>query len=162
VFIFKASLLENITLGREDISQEKVYEASRYLNIEEIIKALPNGYETELTTEGSNLSLGQKQLISFVRALVFEPKILLLDEATSSVDTNTERLIQEGIEKLMKGRTSIVIAHRLSTIVNSDRIFVIDKGRIAEEGNHEDLIKRKGMYYDLYTTQFAENNLNGI
>ena len=162
VFIFKATLLENITLGREDISQERVHEASRYLNVEEIIKTLPNGYETELTTEGSNLSLGQKQLISFVRALVFEPKILLLDEATSSVDTNTEKLIQEGIEKLMKGRTSIVIAHRLSTIVNSDRIFVIDKGRIAEEGNHEELIKKKGMYYDLYTTQFAENNLNGI
>jgi ATP-binding cassette, subfamily B, multidrug efflux pump len=161
VFIFKSTLLENITLGREDITCEKVYEASRYLNVEEIIKALPNGYDTELTTEGSNLSLGQKQLISFVRALVFEPKILLLDEATSSVDTNTERLIQEGIEKLMKGRTSIVIAHRLSTIVNSDRIFVIDKGKIVEEGNHEVLIKKKGMYYELYTTQFSENNILG-
>lgn len=156
VFIFKGTVLENITLGREDISEEKVIEASKYLNAHDFITNLSSGYQTELNTEGSNLSLGQKQLISFVRALVFNPKILLLDEATSSVDTTTERIIQEGIEKLMKGRTSIVIAHRLSTIIKSDRIFVIKNGKIVEEGNHRELIEKKSFYYDLYTTQFGE------
>jgi len=157
VFIFKGTVLENITLGREDISEQMVIEAARYLNAHDFISNLSYGYKTELNTEGSNLSLGQKQLISFVRALVFNPKILLLDEATSSVDTATERIIQEGIEKLMKGRTSIVIAHRLSTIIKSDRIFVIKNGKIVEEGNHKELIERKGIYCDLYTTQFGEN-----
>lgn len=156
VFIFKGTVLENITLGREDISEEMVTEAAKYLNAHDFIANLSHGYKTELNTEGSNLSLGQKQLISFVRALVFNPKILLLDEATSSVDTTTERIIQEGIEKLMKGRTSIVIAHRLSTIIKSDRIFVIKNGKIVEEGNHKDLIEKKGFYWDLYTTQFGE------
>lgn len=157
VFIFKGTLLENITLGREDIPKDKVYEAAKYLNVHDFIMSLPNGYDTELTTEGSNLSLGQRQLISFVRALVYEPKILLLDEATASVDTNTERLIQEGIEKLMKGRTSIAIAHRLSTIIGSDRIFVLSAGKIVEEGNHETLINKRGLYYELYTTQFSDD-----
>jgi ATP-binding cassette subfamily B multidrug efflux pump len=156
VFIFKGTVLENITLGREDISEEKVIDAAKYLNAHDFITNLSSGYQTELNTEGSNLSLGQKQLISFVRALVFNPKILLLDEATSSVDTTTERIIQEGIEKLMKDRTSIVIAHRLSTIIKSDRIFVIKNGKIIEEGNHKDLIEKKGFYWDLYTTQFGE------
>jgi len=159
VFIFKGTLMENITLGRDNISEEKVYEAAKYLNAHEFIMSLPKGYDTELTTEGTNLSLGQRQLISFVRALVYEPKILLLDEATSSVDTNTERLIQEGIEKLMTGRTSIAIAHRLSTIINSDRIFVINAGKIVEEGNHETLINKKGLYYELYVTQFSNEEL---
>ena len=152
--------MENLTLGRKDIQQEKVYEASKYLNAHDFIMSLPNGYSTELTTEGTNLSLGQKQLISFVRALVYDPKILLLDEATSSVDTNTERLIQEGIEKIMKGRTSIAIAHRLSTIIGSDRIFVVDMGKIVEEGNHEKLINKRGLYYELYTTQFSEESVS--
>jgi ATP-binding cassette subfamily B protein len=156
VFIFKGTVLENITLGRDDISEQMVIEAAKYLNAHDFISNLSHGYQTELNTEGSNLSLGQKQLISFVRALVFNPKILLLDEATSSVDTTTERIIQEGIEKLMKGRTSIVIAHRLSTIIKSDRIFVIKNGKIVEEGNHKDLITKKGFYWDLYTTQFGE------
>jgi ATP-binding cassette subfamily B protein len=156
VFIFKGTVLENITLGRDDISEQMVTEAAKYLNAHDFISNLSHGYQTELNTEGSNLSLGQKQLISFVRALVFNPKILLLDEATSSVDTTTERIIQEGIEKLMKGRTSIVIAHRLSTIIKSDRIFVIKNGKIVEEGNHKDLITKKGFYWDLYTTQFGE------
>lgn len=160
VFIFKGTLMENITLGRTDIPRESVYEASKYLNAHNFIISLPNGYDTELSTEGANLSLGQKQLISFIRALVYNPKILLLDEATSSVDTNTERLIQEGIEKIMKGRTSIAIAHRLSTIISSDRIFVINRGKILEEGNHEELINKRGLYYELYTTQFIEEITN--
>jgi ATP-binding cassette subfamily B protein len=159
VFIFKGTLMENVTLGRDNISKEKVYEAAKYLNAHEFIMSLPKGYDTELTTEGTNLSLGQRQLISFVRALVYEPKILLLDEATSSVDTNTEKLIQEGIEKLMRGRTSIAIAHRLSTIIHSDRIFVINTGKIVEEGNHETLINKKGLYYELYVTQFSNEEL---
>jgi ATP-binding cassette subfamily B protein len=152
--------LENITLGRTDIPIENVYKAAKYLNAHDFIMSLPNGYDTELTSEGSNLSLGQKQLISFVRALVYNPKILLLDEATSSVDTNTESLIQEGIEKIMKGRTSIAIAHRLSTIIGCDRIFVLDRGKIIEEGNHEELINKRGFYYELYTTQFNEELIN--
>lgn len=160
VFIFKGTLMENITLGRTDIPKEKVYEAAKYLNAHDFIMSLPEGYDTELTPEGSNLSLGQKQLISFIRALVYDPKILLLDEATSSVDTNTERLIQEGIEKIMKGRTSIAIAHRLSTIIGCDRIFVLDRGKIIEEGNHEELINKRGFYYELYTTQFNEELIN--
>ncbi len=160
VFIFKGTLLENITLGRTDIPIENVYKAAKYLNAHDFIMSLPNGYDTELTSEGSNLSLGQKQLISFVRALVYDPKILLLDEATSSVDTNTESLIQEGIEKIMKGRTSIAIAHRLSTIIGCDRIFVLDRGKIIEEGNHEELINKRGFYYELYTTQFNEELIN--
>lgn len=160
VFIFKGTLLENITLGRTDIPIENVYKAAKYLNAHDFIMSLPNGYDTELTSEGSNLSLGQKQLISFVRALVYNPKILLLDEATSSVDTNTESLIQEGIEKIMKGRTSIAIAHRLSTIIGCDRIFVLDRGKIIEEGNHEELINKRGFYYELYTTQFNEELIN--
>jgi len=160
VFIFKGTLLENITLGRTDIPIENVYKAAKYLNAHDFIMSLPNGYDTELTSEGSNLSLGQKQLISFVRALVYNPKILLLDEATSSVDTNTESLIQEGIEKIMKRRTSIAIAHRLSTIIGCDRIFVLDRGKIIEEGNHEELINKRGFYYELYTTQFNEELIN--
>jgi ATP-binding cassette, subfamily B, multidrug efflux pump len=155
VFIFKGSVRENITLG-QDIPIEKIIKASKYLNAHSFITALPKGYDTMLSSEGSNLSHGQKQLISFIRALVHNPRILLLDEATSSVDTYTEKLIQEGINKLMQGRTSIAIAHRLSTITSCDKIFVIDKGKIIEQGNHEELLAKKGFYYDLYTTQFQD------
>jgi len=158
VFIFKDTIRNNITLGRKDISEERIIEASKYLNAYDFIIKQPKAYDTELTVEGSNLSHGQKQLIAFVRTLVHDPKILLLDEATSSVDTQTEKLIQQGIEKLMQGRTSIAIAHRLSTIINSDRIFVIDHGHIIEEGNHQKLLEKKGFYYQLYTTQFSQNN----
>ncbi|MCE5224115.1 ABC transporter ATP-binding protein/permease [bacterium] len=156
VFIFKGTVLENITLGRTDISEDEIINAAKYLNAHDFILQLPRGYRTEINTEGSNLSLGQKQLISFIRALVIKPKILLLDEATSSVDTQTERLIQEGIEKLMQGRTSIAIAHRLSTIIHSDRIIVLKDGNIIEEGSHDQLIDLHGFYWKLYTTQFSK------
>lgn len=156
VFIFKGTVMDNITLGRTDISSEEIVEAAKFLNAHDFIMQLPKGYKTEINTEGSNLSLGQKQLISFIRALVIKPKILLLDEATSSVDTHTERLIQEGIEKLMQGRTSIAIAHRLSTIIHSDRIIVLKEGNIIEDGTHHDLIALRGFYWKLYTTQFSK------
>lgn len=157
VFIFKETIRNNITLGNPSISDETIVKAAQYLNAYDFIMNQSKGFETELSVEGSNLSHGQKQLIAFVRTLVYNPKILLLDEATSSVDTQTEKLIQQGIEKLMQGRTSIVIAHRLSTIINSDRIFVIQKGALAEVGNHSELLRKKGLYYQLYTTQFAQN-----
>lgn len=157
VFIFKETIRNNITLGNPNISDESIVKAAQYLNAYDFIMNQSKGFETELSVEGSNLSHGQKQLIAFVRTLVYNPKILLLDEATSSVDTQTEKLIQQGIEKLMQGRTSIVIAHRLSTIINSDRIFVIQKGALAEVGSHSELLNKKGLYYQLYTTQFAQN-----
>jgi ABC-type multidrug transport system fused ATPase/permease subunit len=156
VFIFKGTVIENVTMG-QDIPEEKIIEASKYLNAHPFISALPKGYHTQLSSEVSNLSHGQKQLISFIRALVHNPRILLLDEATSSVDTYTEKLIQEGINKLMQGRTSIAIAHRLSTITSCDQIYVIDQGKIIENGNHDELLAKKGFYYDLYTTQFQDN-----
>lgn len=156
VFIFKDTIRNNITMGSKDISDEAIMKAAKYLNAWNFIMDQPQGLDSELTVEGSNLSHGQKQLLTFVRTLVHDPKILLLDEATSSVDTQTERLIQQGIEKLMKGRTSIVIAHRLSTIINSDRIFVIEKGALAETGSHQDLLKKRGLYYQLYSIQFAQ------
>jgi ATP-binding cassette subfamily B protein len=117
---------------------------------------LPNGYDTELSTEGKNISVGERQLVSFARALVYNPKILILDEATASIDTNTEEIIENGIKKLMKDRTSIVIAHRLSTIRNADMIYVINKGKIVESGTHRQLMLGKGLYYELYTTQFKK------
>jgi len=157
VFIYKETIRNNITLGNPKISDETIVKAAQYLNAYEFIMNQSKGFDTELSVEGSNLSHGQKQLIAFVRTLVHNPKILLLDEATSSVDTQTEKLIQQGIEKLMQGRTSIVIAHRLSTIINSDRIFVIQKGALAEVGSHSELLNKKGLYYQLYTTQFAQN-----
>jgi ATP-binding cassette, subfamily B, multidrug efflux pump len=157
VFIFKETIRNNITLGNPNITDETIVNAAQYLNAYDFIMNQSKGFDTELSVEGSNLSHGQKQLIAFVRTLVYNPKILLLDEATSSVDTQTEKLIQQGIEKLMQGRTSIVIAHRLSTIINSDRIFVIQKGALAEIGSHSELLNKKGLYYQLYTTQFAQN-----
>ncbi len=117
---------------------------------------LPRGYDTELTTEGKNISQGERQLISFTRALVYNPRILLLDEATASIDTNTEEIIEKGLKKLMEGRTSIVTAHRLSTIKNADLIYVINNGEIVEQGTHSELMRNKKLYYELYTMQFAE------
>ncbi len=156
VFIFKDTIRNNITMGNKDISDEAIIKAAKHLNAWDFILNQPRGLDSELTVEGTNLSHGQKQLLTFVRTLVHNPKILLLDEATSSVDTQTEKLIQQGIEKLMHGRTSIVIAHRLSTIINSDRIFVIEKGVLAETGSHHELLKKRGLYYQLYSIQFAQ------
>ncbi|PIX29478.1 MAG: antibiotic ABC transporter ATP-binding protein, partial [Caldiserica bacterium CG_4_8_14_3_um_filter_35_18] len=134
IFIFKGSVRDNIALGREDFTEEKIINAAKEIGVHDFIMKLPNGYDTELSTEGKNISVGERQLVSFARALVYNPKILILDEATASIDTNTEEIIENGIKKLMKDRTSIVIAHRLSTIRNADMIYVINKGKIVESG----------------------------
>jgi ATP-binding cassette subfamily B protein len=158
VFLFYGSVLENIRLMDESISKEKVIEASKVLGAHPFIEKLPGGYDYVLTERGGNLSVGQRQLISFVRALVFDPDILILDEATSSIDTETEAVIQYAIEKLIEKRTSLIIAHRLSTIVHADYIMVLDKGQIVEFGHHDELItKENGLYKKLYEIQFVES-----
>jgi len=155
IFIFKGTVSDNITLGKE-FSDEEVIAAAKKIGVHDFIMRLPQGYDTELLTEGKNISLGERQLISFARALVFNPRILILDEATASIDSQTEALIEKGIKELLKGRTSIVIAHRLSTIRNANTIVVLNKGRIVETGTHEELMQTKGLYYEFYTTQFSE------
>jgi len=156
VFIFKGTVRDNITLGDRDITEEQLIAAAKKIGVHDFIMKFANGYDTELSTEGGNISQGEQQLISFTRALVYNPRILLLDEATASIDTATEELIERGIKEIMKGRTSIVIAHRLSTIINSDRIYVINRGIVAEQGTHQELMKQKGLYFELYTTQFEK------
>lgn len=155
-FLFSGTVLENIRYGRLEATKEEVIEAAKAVHAHDFIMQLEKGYETELSERGSQLSIGQRQLLAFARTMVSNPRILILDEATSSIDTHTEQLVQQGIETLLKGRTSFVIAHRLSTIRKADRIFVIDKGNIAEAGNHEELMKQKGAYYQLYMSQFQE------
>lgn len=149
-FLFSGTIRENIRYGRLDATDEEIEAAARAVNAHDFIMKLEKGYETELSERGGGLSVGQKQLLAFARTMVSDPKILILDEATSSIDTKTELLVQEGIEHLLAGRTSFVIAHRLSTIRKADRIFVVDDGKILEEGNAEELMARKGLYYQLY------------
>jgi len=156
VLLFSGDILTNITLGNGEIPIEKVIEASKLIGADKFIEKLPNGYFEVVQERGANLSVGEKQLISFVRALVYEPKILILDEATSSVDVETERIIQGAIEKLLENRTAIIIAHRLSTIQNSDKIIVLHKGEVREIGTHEELLALKGIYYRLYQLQYKE------
>jgi ATP-binding cassette subfamily B protein len=151
VFLFSGSVFENITLRNKDISLEQVQRVTRMLGIHDFIMQLPGGYDFNVMERGNTLSQGQKQLVSFARALLYDPAILVLDEATSSIDSESEQLIQHAIDTLIKGRTSIVIAHRLSTIRKADEIIVMDKGRIIERGNHRSLIAAKGEYYKLYT-----------
>ncbi|MBE6054550.1 MAG: ABC transporter ATP-binding protein [Clostridium sartagoforme] len=153
-FLFSTSIMENIRYGRLDATDEEVIAAAKAVNAHKFIMALEDGYETEVNERGSRLSLGQRQLVSFARALLSNPRILILDEATSNIDTQTEKLVQEGIEKLLYGRTSFVVAHRLSTIRDCDKIMVINDGRIQEVGSHEELIKLKGSYYELYMAQY--------
>ncbi|MBQ8967473.1 ABC transporter ATP-binding protein [Ruminococcus sp.] len=155
--LFKGSIEDNIRYGKEDAPDEAVRRAAHHANADEFIRRLPEGYKTQLSEGGSNLSQGQRQLLSIARAVLADPKILILDEATSSVDTRTEMHIQSAMVALMKNRTSLIIAHRLSTIRDADVIVVIDGGKVAESGRHEDLIAQKGCYYDLYQTQFAGN-----
>ncbi|HEY7094874.1 MAG TPA: ABC transporter ATP-binding protein, partial [Ktedonobacterales bacterium] len=158
-FIFSGTIASNIRLHEEGISDERVREAARYVNAANFIEQLPQQYEEPVRERGAGLSVGQKQLLAFARALAFNPEILLiLDEATSSVDTQTEELIQDALRKLMAGRTSLIIAHRLSTIRDVDRIIVLHKGRIVEEGKHEDLLARDGYYRRLYELQYAESS----
>ncbi|EHP6529348.1 ABC transporter ATP-binding protein [Listeria monocytogenes] len=153
-FIFSGTIIENIRYGKLDATEEEIIAASKVVRAHDFISGLKDGYYTEVKERGSTLSAGQRQLISFARALLADPKILILDEATSSIDTQTEILLQEGLERLLEGRTSFIIAHRLSTIKNSSRIFYIDNGRIQEAGSHEELMAQHGYYYNLYQSQF--------
>jgi ATP-binding cassette subfamily B multidrug efflux pump len=155
-FLFSGNILNNIRLGREDISMAQVEQAARKANAHSFISRLPKGYYEPIQERGANLSGGQRQLIAFARALVFNPQLLILDEATSSVDSQTETLIQNALEKLLSQRTSIVIAHRLSTVQRADKIIVLDKGRIVEQGTHQQLLDKQGAYYWLHQLQFRE------
>ena len=155
-FLFSGDIMKNLVLNNDNISMQRVEEVARFVNVHEFISGLSNGYYEEIKERGSNLSLGQKQLIAFARAILYEPRIIILDEATSSVDTETEILIQDALRKLLSSMTSIVIAHRLSTIKYVDRIIVMNKGRIVEEGTHETLLKLNGYYSKLYQLQFKE------
>lgn len=152
--MFSDTIRENIRYGRLDATEAEVEKAAQMANADSFIRKLPQGYDTLLSAEGSNLSQGQRQLITIARAILADPAILILDEATSSVDTRTEMIIQEAMNLLMKGRTSFVIAHRLSTIREADLILVMNGGEIIERGSHQELLEVKGFYYDLYTSQF--------
>lgn len=153
-FLFSGTIKDNLKYGKLDATDEEIINAAKAVNAHDFIMKLEKGYDTELKERGAGLSAGQRQLLAFARTMVSMPKILILDEATSSIDTHTELLVQKGIEILLKGRTSFVIAHRLSTIQKADRIFVIDGGGIAEEGNSQELLAKKGLYYELYMAQF--------
>jgi len=161
-WLYEGSIKENLRFGNLEATDEEIVEAAKAANVDHFIRTLPGGYNMEMNQESSNISLGQKQLLTIARALLADPKILILDEATSSVDTRLELLIQKAMKRLMKGRTSFVIAHRLSTIQEADKILVLKDGQIIEQGNHESLLASKGFYYDLYQSQFsgkdAENN----
>lgn len=153
--LFTATVMENIRYGRLDATDDEVYAAARLANADTFIRQLPDGYNTVLTGDGANLSQGQRQLLAIARAAIADPPVLILDEATSSIDTRTERIVQDGMDKLMHGRTTFVIAHRLSTVRNSDCIMVLEQGRIIERGSHDELIAKKGKYYQLYTGKTA-------
>lgn len=153
-FLFSTSIMENIRYGRLDATDEEIIEAAKAVNAHDFIMSMEKGYETEVNERGSRLSLGQRQLVSFARALLANPRILILDEATSNIDTETEKLVQEGIEKLLQGRTSFVIAHRLSTIRDCDKIMVVEGGGISEMGSHDELLAKRGVYYNLYMAQY--------
>lgn len=159
VMLFSGDIKSNINLWNGEIPFEKIIEAAKIVGADQFIERLPKKYDEEVKERGATLSLGQKQLISFARALAYEPKILILDEATASIDTEAEKMIQKAISKLLKGRTSIVIAHRLSTIQNSDKIIVLHKGQIREIGNHFELLERKGIYYRLYQLQYKDQEI---
>jgi ATP-binding cassette subfamily B protein len=163
VFLFSGTIAGNIRLGREEISEDRVEWAAREVHADRFIERLKNRYEAEVRERGAGLSVGQKQLISFARALAFDPALLILDEATSSIDTETEQLIQRAIERVMRDRTSIVVAHRLSTIQNADRIIVLHHGEIREQGTHQELLSQRGLYWKLYKLQYAsEENLGRV
>jgi ATP-binding cassette subfamily B protein len=159
VFLFSGTVRSNISMDNDSIPDEKIREAAELVGADKFIESLPNKYDEIVMERGATLSVGQKQLISFARALAYNPQILILDEATSSIDTESELLIQKAIEKLLVGRTAIVIAHRLSTIQNADKIIVMHKGEIRETGNHQELLAKKGIYYKLYQLQYKDQEV---
>ena len=152
--LFTGTVKDNVRYGKLDATDQEIIEACKLANADEFINRLPQGYDTVLKGDGSNLSQGQRQLLSIARAAIADAPVLILDEATSSIDTRTEKLIEEGMDNLMAGRTVFVIAHRLSTVRNSNAIMVLENGQIIERGDHDDLIEQKGKYYSLYTGQF--------
>ena len=152
--LFTGTVKDNIRFGKLDATDEEIFAAAELANADGFIRRLPEGYDTVITGDGANLSQGQRQLLAIARAAVADPPVLILDEATSSIDTRTERIIQESMDRLMHGRTTFVIAHRLSTVRNSDCIMVLEQGRIIERGTHDQLIEEKGKYYQLYTGAF--------
>ena len=156
-WLFTGSIYDNIRFGNLQASDSEVYEAAKMANLDSFVPCLAEGYQTFINEDGSNISRGQKQLITIARAFISNPKILILDEATSNVDTRTEHLIQVATKRLMQGRTNFIIAHRISTIKEADLIVVMDQGKIIEKGTHEELLEFKGLYYELYKSQFTEN-----
>jgi ATP-binding cassette subfamily B protein/subfamily B ATP-binding cassette protein MsbA len=157
-FLFSGSIMENVRYGRLDASDEEVIAAAKAVGAHDFVTALPEGYQTEVGEEGVNLSVGQRQIVSFARTLLEDPRVLIMDEATSSVDTTTENQIQRAVDRLLKGRTSVIIAHRLNTVVGADEIIVMDEGQIVERGTHEELLARRGRYYELYSMQWADSD----
>ena len=157
-FLYSTTVADNIRFAHRSATQQQIETATKALGAHEFIMQLPEGYETVLHERGSNLSLGQRQLISFARALVADPRILILDEATANVDSYTERLIQQALKELLRGRTAIIIAHRLSTIRDADQILVLDQGKIAELGKHDELMQKAGLYSRLYEMNFQDND----
>ncbi len=156
-WLFEGTIKDNLRFGNVNATDDEIVEAGKAANVDHFIRTLPGGYDMKMNQESSNISLGQKQLLTIARALISDPKILILDEATSSVDTRLEQLIQKAMSRLMEGRTSFVIAHRLSTIQEADKILVMDNGQIIEQGNHETLLEQKGFYYELYQSQFTKD-----
>ncbi len=155
--IFSGSIYDNIALGDPSITRERAMSAAKTVNAHSFISAQPNGYDTELSERGQNLSQGQRQLLAFSRVLAADPEILVLDEATASIDTETELLIQDALRKLTQGRTSILIAHRLQTVQEADRVLVLQHGKVEELGTHEELLAAKGLYYTLHSLQFTDS-----
>ena len=155
--LFNGSVYDNILYGRLDATKEEIEEAAKAANAHDFIMELPDGYNTMLGDRGVNISGGQRQRIAIARAILKDPRILILDEATSALDTESERVVQEALNRLMVGRTSIIIAHRLSTIKNADRILVLDKGKLVEDGTHEELMNKNGLYAHLYQIQYRTN-----
>jgi ATP-binding cassette subfamily B protein len=158
VFLFSGSIVDNITLRNPAIGMDKVIAAAKMIGMHDFIMQLPGGYDYQVMERGATLSLGQRQLLSFIRALLYDPAILILDEATSSIDTESEQMIEKAIDTLIKGRTSVVIAHRLSTIRKADTIIVLDKGEIKEMGTHKELVEKGGFYASLIEMQMASES----
>jgi ATP-binding cassette subfamily B protein len=155
-WLFGGTIRENIAYGREGATEDEIVAAAKAAHVDHFVRALPHGYDTLIDDEASNLSQGERQLLTIARAFLADPEILILDEATSSVDTRTEVLVQKAMAGLMKGRTAFVIAHRLSTIRDADVILVMNHGRIMEQGTHDELLAKRGFYFDLYNSQFVE------